>query len=48
MALLGPKHVVIKGKYITSLYTCHNSMYITTQFWTISPLHPRTSMGWCI
>jgi len=28
MALIGPKHVVIKGKYITSLYTCHNRTYI--------------------
>jgi hypothetical protein len=28
MALIGPKHVVMKGKYSTSLYTCHNRMYI--------------------
>jgi len=28
MALIGPKRVVIKGKYITSLCTCHNRMYI--------------------
>jgi len=46
MALIGPKHVVIKGKYIL-IYMSQQDVY-TTECWTIPPLHPRTSMEWCV